>query len=260
VHAEKLRQALKEERQRRHACEKEAKRLRSEYQKLKDGTALRTVASIKVAPRWRNPFKQRHGGLEDIEEERDGASVLDCESSLSEAGSDGGRVGSRELVPLPDVGQHPDVVWDHATKKRFSMWLKVASAGLVLFLLIVIAVFVLPVPVHQPEFVAMPRLISVQGNSFSVSVEMDMKGSLHYVVVPAALFQAALDSDVRTLTAWAVADASLPRRNSALAQVRCLWLISMCACSRYDDGAVCRGKCPACWCPCHHKACRRQLC
>ena len=184
----------------------------------KETSSNKNAAPRTPVSRWRNPFKPIRPALEDIEEERDASSTLDDDSWFSSE-----EPRPRRLFFFTDPRSNLSVwMWNEEARQRFSLWLKVAAVAFFVFFLVVLSVLVLRVPVPRPEFVVSPRLVleTVEGSSFSVSLEMDMDVAVHYVVIPAARFSTPLDRNRTDFSAKEVAGVS--RRGggeSALSQV-----------------------------------------
>lgn len=214
LRADKLRQALLEERQKRHALEKEAKRLRAECHKLrehKDSTPLRAAAA---RPRWRFPFP-RSNGLQAINEDADEASLSDEVGSVHSSIPDQ-KDSPETSTRSTNIGAFVPREWDDGDMRQFRLWS--IFAGLICVLVVLILVLLLAVPLHPPlpSFTLEPQLnsTSTTGTSFSVNMRISMASSVHYIAVPAGTLGQSKDVDANAVVA-----ATLQRSSNGYSQV-----------------------------------------
>jgi hypothetical protein len=180
-----LQNELAAEQQKRAAIEKEYRRLKAEFQKLKD-------AAKHPSRRWTNPLGRtrtrapKQSILEDIEEE--GESVVNVDGP-----SDHGSSSWAPLKSLPSRkcsgreslqwgSSEPDV---NCLQCFHLVTLAVTVVLLCLFWLLILLLGWRPVP--NLEFTLRPALIpeSLLGEQFSISAAMNVPGLFSYVVLPA---------------------------------------------------------------------------
>ena len=218
VRAEKLQNVLIQERQKRAVAEKELRRLRSECVKLKGTPAARVTAS---RGGWRtiNPF--RGSTLQAIHEDADERSSTDALSSIPSVHSAGdGADLARDTTseqPAPAAW-----IWGEEARASLRKWLAFAAVCFLLLLLVLLLVLVIPISAARPQLAPPPVLLphSVLGDVFSVQVEVDMRASIHYVVVSADEHDKLAVDSPDLLSSLAIAGAALPGATSDITGVR----------------------------------------
>jgi hypothetical protein len=179
-----LQNRLATEQQKRAAIEKEYRRLKAEFQKLKDSTKQSSSG------RWRNPLRiprsraPKRSLLEDIEEdpERESGGNLDEPSD----GASSAPAPFKSLSSLQSSGKES---WQRESLNcmQYSHILMIVVAGFLVYFFVWFLILLLGSrPILQPAFTLRPALLggSLGGDHFSIHVAMSMPGSFSYVVFP----------------------------------------------------------------------------